>query len=139
MIQIFQISNFRFRDRKHGYVALLTVIILSAVATVIATSLLLLGLGHSRSALSENQTTQAKAAADGCTEEALRQIRLSSSYTASNVAINFTGSSCTYTVVAGTTGSITATGTSGNNIRKVTIDLSARTPNIVFTKWQETP
>ena len=119
-----------------GYIALLTVIIMGAVATVIATSLVLLGLGYSRSSLSESQAASAKSAADACTESALVQIRLSSSFTGSG-NLTLSGSTCVYTVANTVTSSIVATGVSGNSTRRVTVDLSSRSPNIVFTKWQE--
>lgn len=119
-----------------GYVALLTVIIMGAVVTVIATSLVLLGLGHSRSSLSESQAASAKSAADACTESALVQIRLSSSFTGSG-NLTLSGSTCTYTVANTVTSSIVAVGVSGNSTRRVTVDLSSRTPTIIFTKWQE--
>lgn len=123
-----------------GYVALMTVIVLGVVATVVATSLVILGLGHSRSALSENQTAQAKVAADACSEEALKQISLSSSYTGTGNLTLSTGVGCSYTVTntGGPSRQITSSGTSGPNIRKETITITAVTPNIVFSSWQET-
>ena len=138
-----QISKSEYRKAgSGGYVALMTVIVLGMVATVIATSLVLLGLGHSRSALSENQSTQAKSAADACAEEALRQIRVTPAYTGINVAgPTLVGSTCTYTVTntGGNNRQITTTGIAGNNTRKVSISITALTPNIVFSSWQETP
>lgn len=122
--------------KNSGYVALLTVIIMGAVVTVVATSLVLLGLGHSRSSLSESQAASAKSAADACAESALVQIRLSSSFTGSGNLV-LAGSTCTYTVANTITSSIVATGVSGNSTRRVTVDLFLRTPTIVFTKWQE--
>ncbi|MEI6228436.1 MAG: hypothetical protein WCP11_00185 [Candidatus Saccharibacteria bacterium] len=119
-----------------GYVALLTVVILGVVAAVIATSLVLLGLGHSRTALSEVQSASAKAAADSCAEEGLKQIRLSASYTGTG-SLTLSNATCTYSVSASATSSVTATGISGNVTRRVTIDISSRTPSLVFTKWQE--
>ena len=122
--------------RSNGYVALLTVIILSAVVTVIATSLVLLGLGHSRTALSEVQSASAKVAADSCAEEALKQVRLVASYTG-NGNLTLLNSTCMYSVTANATSSVTATGVSGNTTRRVIIDIQSRTPSIVMTKWQE--
>lgn len=121
---------------ESGYVALLTVIIMGAVVTVIAASLVLLGLGHSRSSLSESQAASAKSAADACIESALVQIRLSSSFTG-NGSLTLSGSTCTYIVSNTVTSSIVAVGVSGSSTRRVTVDLSSRSPNIIFTKWQE--
>ena len=124
------------QSAKRGYVALMTVIILSVVATVVATSLVLLGLGYSRTALSESQSAMAKSAADACAEDALRQIRLVSSF-GGNGGLTLTNATCTYVVSSNATGSVIAIGYSGNITRRVTIDISARIPNIAFTKWQE--
>jgi hypothetical protein len=112
------------------------VIVLGAVVTMIATSLVILGIGHSKSALSEFQSASAKVAADSCADEALKQIRLSSSFTGSGNLV-LSNSTCTYAVTNNSTASVTSVGLSGNSTRRVTIDISARTPSIIFTKWQE--
>ena len=129
------IKNNFIDSRSSGYVAILTVIILGIVVTVIATNLVLLGLGHTRSSLSESQSASAKSAADACTEAALKQIKIVPAFIGSG-GLTLSGSTCTYTVSAAVTSSITATGLSGNSTRRVVVDLLSRTPNIVFTKWQ---
>ena len=129
-------NNYLQNSDNSGYIAILTVMILGVVVTIIASSLVLLGLGHTRSSLSESQSASAKAAADACTETALKQIRLLPTFTGSG-NLTLSGSTCTYTVIAATVSSITSTGISGNSTRRVTVDLSSRTPNVIFTKWQE--
>jgi len=119
-----------------GYIALMTVIIMGVIVSVIATSLVLLGLGHSRTSLSEIQSANARLAADACTEDALRQIRLSPTFTG-NGSLTLDNATCSFTVQNTTTFSITSTGVSGNSTRRVEVDLSARTPSILITKWQE--
>jgi len=119
-----------------GYIALITVIVLGVVVSVVATSLVLLGLGYSRTSLSEMQSASAKSAADACIEDALRQVRLSSSFTGTG-NLTLTNASCSYTVTNATTSSIVSFGISGNVTRRVTVDISSRTPTILFTKWQE--
>lgn len=122
--------------RETGYIAMLTVVILGVVVTVITTSIVLLGLGHTRSSLSENQSSIAKSMADTCAEIALKQIRLNPAFTGSG-NLSLSGATCNYTVISAVTSSISSTGVSGNSTRRVTIDLSSRVPSIVFTKWQE--
>jgi Tfp pilus assembly protein PilX len=130
-------TNLKFKKmNQSGYVALLTVIVLGVVVTVITTSIVLLGLGQERTSLSESQSVSAESAADACTEMALKQIRLVASYTGSGSLI-LSGSTCTYTVSNVTVASILVTGISGDSTHRVIVDLSSRTPNIVFTKWQE--
>ena len=123
---------------KNGYVALVTVIVLGSVATLVASTLLLLGLGHTRTALTESQSIQARASADACVEESLRQLRLSSSFTGTGNLI-LSGSSCSYNVVntGGSTRQIITSGISGNSTRRNTVDVLSLSPNIVFNKWQE--
>ena len=123
-------------SNNSGYIALLTVIILGVVVTVVATSLVLLGLGHTRTSLSEIQSASAKSAADSCAEEALKQIRLSASFVG-NGNLTLSGSTCSYVVISASTSSVIATGVSGNSTRRVIVDISSRTPSIIFTKWQE--
>jgi hypothetical protein len=123
-------------NNHSGYVALLTVLVLGVIATTVATSLVLLGLGHTRTSLSEIQSASAKTAADACVDDALRQIKLTPSFTG-NGSLTMPNSSCNYTVINSSTSSISATGISGNVTRRVTVDLSARAPNIIYTKWQE--
>lgn len=119
-----------------GYVALMTVLILGVVASVIATSLVMMGLDHSRTALSESRSAIAKSAADACIDDALRQIRLVPSY-AGTGNLTLADATCSYTVIAASTSSITAMGISGNSTRRATVNLSARMPNIVISKWEE--
>lgn len=121
-----------------GYVTLLTVLIVSAVGVAIASSLLLLGLGSSRSSLSLQQSKQAGALADACVEEALQQIRFSTSYSGT-ATLSFGTSSCTYlvTVGGGENRNIESTGTVGAVVRRVEVDLSQINPKIVVSSWQE--
>lgn len=119
-----------------GYISLIAVTVIGAVVTVVAMGLVLLGLGHTRTSLSEIQSANALAAANSCAEEALNQIGLSSIYTGTG-GLTLANATCTYTVIAASTSSIVATGVSGSVTRAVDIDLSARSPSITFTSWQD--
>jgi prepilin-type N-terminal cleavage/methylation domain-containing protein len=72
-----------------GYVALITVLVLGAVGAAVAATLVLLGLSSSRTSFALEQSNQAKALANACAEEALQQIRDSSSFTGSAVVTRF--------------------------------------------------
>lgn len=123
---------------KQGFITLLSVLILSAIATTVATSLLLLGLASSRTSFTVEQSKQAQALVDACAEEALQQIKDD---------INFSGpgslllgqSSCDYTVTdtGGENRTVTATATVGTVVRKVSISIDAINPAINITSWQE--
>jgi len=70
---------------KKGYVVLLSILIVGAVGMAVTVSLLLLGLGSSRTSFAYEQSGYAKSLASACAEEALQQVRDSTSFTGSGV------------------------------------------------------
>ncbi len=124
--------------RSSGYIVLITVLVIGAIGAAIATSVIWLGLGSSKSSLALEQSNQAKALANACSEEALQQIRDSTPYTGSG-NLTLGQGTCSYTVTSGTgqNRTITATGTVGTILRKVTITIDAINPAINVTSWQE--
>lgn len=123
---------------KRGYVALITVLVTGAVGVAITVSLLLLGLGSSRTSFALEQSNQAKALANACAEEALQQISDSTPYTGTG-SLTLGQGTCTYTVTSqgGQNRTITASGTVGTVVRKVKVIIDKITPNINMTTWQE--
>lgn len=121
-----------------GYIALISVLVVGAVATAIAVSILLLGLNFSRSGFSLESSQTAKAYANACAESALQQIRNTSAYTGSG-GLSFVYGTCTYTVTntGGNTRKIIVSGTVGTVVRRVQISISAINPLIVVSSWQE--
>lgn len=130
-----QQSDNKYRE---GFIALLTVLVVGAVGVVITVSLLLLGLGSSRSSFSLEQSNQAKALANACAEEALQQIRDSTPFSGTG-SLTLGQGSCTYTVTkhTGQNRTITASGTVGTIVRKITIAVNNITPNMTFASWTE--
>jgi hypothetical protein len=124
--------------KSAGYVALITVIVAGAVAGAIVVSLLLLGLGSSRSSFSLEQSNQAKALANACAEEALQQIRDSIPFEGTG-GLTLGQGSCSYTVtdLGGHDRTITASGSVGIIVRKVSLAIDKITPEINLTSWQE--
>lgn len=125
---------------NRGFITLISVLIVGAVGTAIATSLILLGLGSSRTSFAIEQSNQAKALANACAEEALQQIRDSTPYTGSG-NLSLGQGACTYTVTSqgAQDRTITASGTVGTIVRKVKIIINKINPNIVVVSWQELP
>jgi len=123
---------------KKGYVALITVLITGAIGVAIATSLLLLGLGSSRTSFALEQSNQAKALANACAEEALQQIRDSTPFTGTG-SLTLGQGTCGYTVVndGGENRTVTASGTVGTVVRKIKIIVNTINPAINLTSWQE--
>ncbi len=122
---------------ERGYIVLLTVLIVGAVAASIASSLLFLGTDASRQANVKDRSAQAMAMADACAEEALEKIRAAGTFTGIG-SIIFDNGSCSYNVVntGGTNRQVTASSTVETVIRKVKITLDKVKP-LNVTLWQE--
>lgn len=121
-----------------GYITLLSTLFLVAIGGVVAGSLILLGLGSSKTSLALDQSNQAKALVNACAEEALQQIRDSAVFTGTG-SLTIGQGTCSYTVTSGggENRTITASGTIGTLVRKVTITINAVTLSINVTSWQE--
>ena len=91
-------SNLHHSHRSGGYIALITVLVTGAVGVAITVSLILLGLGSSRTSFSLEQSNQAKALANACSEEALQQIRDSTPFTGTG-NLTLGRGTCAYAVV----------------------------------------
>lgn len=130
----------RFADKKSGLVALVTVLVTGAVGLAVAVSLVLLGLGSSRTSLILSQSVTARAYADSCAEEALQKLR-ESVYYAGSETIALSEGSCQIQPVLGTPGNfnrtIQTTGTVGTIVRKVEVIVSEIQPTINITSWEE--
>jgi shikimate 5-dehydrogenase len=135
-------SHKNLSDQDEGYrgfTTLLLVLITGTVGSAIAISLVLSGLGYSRSSLVINQSDEAKALADSCAEKALEDIRenLTSSGT---VNLSLGQGACSYTITPGIgeARTIDATGTSGTVVRNTRVVIDAIKPKINTVSWQET-
>ncbi len=121
-----------------AYVTLITMIITAAIGTAIAASVILLGLGASRSGFSLQQSAQARGLANACIEEAMQQLRSFTPFTGTGSLAMGQGS-CNYTVISGGAQNRTATssGTVGTVVRKVKAIINKINPAITVVSWQE--
>jgi len=126
------------RAGEAGYIALISVLITSAAATAICLSLLQTGTDSQRSILIEQQSKQARSLAVACAEEAMQVIHDNIAYSGTNTLILGRGS-CTYiiAVTAGSTRSLSASGTVGNVVRKIQAYATINSTSISITSWQE--
>ncbi|MBI4272838.1 hypothetical protein HY621_03225 [Candidatus Uhrbacteria bacterium] len=121
-----------------GFILLLSVLLIGVVGLAIVTSILLLGTNSSRTSFTLEQSNHAKAIANACAEEAMEQIRDSTSFTGSG-NLSFSRGTCSYTVTSqgGQNRTVTASSTVSTIIRKVKVIISSITPTITVTSWQE--
>ena len=131
--------SYKLKANSSGFITLISVLIVGAIGVAIATSLLILGLGGSRSSFALVQSNQAKSLANACAEEALEKLRESVYYTG-NATINFSIGSCQIQTIGGTGNTnrtLQTVGTVGTIQRKIKIVISSIHPVPVLTSWQE--
>lgn len=122
---------------KAGYITLISTLIVGAIGAATAVSLLLLGLGSSRTSFAIEQSAKARGLVSACAEEALRQIKASSNFAGSG-SLSLGSGTCSYTVQKGSGQNriITASGVAGTIMRKIRIVIDRVKP-IRVVSWQE--
>jgi len=124
--------------REAGYVALITVIIVGAVATTAGVALLDTGADAQRSALIELQSKEARNLAAACAEEALQVVHDNIAYSGTNnLSMGLGGCTYTVSVTSGTVRTIIASGTVDNVVRKLQLSVTIGSSSISVTSWQE--
>ncbi|MEK7631850.1 MAG: hypothetical protein AAB445_03220 [Patescibacteria group bacterium] len=126
-----------FARKPKAFITLISVLILGAVGVAIALSLVLLGVGASRSAFASGQSVQAKNLANACAETALNTIRSTPAFTGT-IPLTLGAGTCSATITntGGTTRLVVASGTVGTVVRRVSITVATVAP-VTLTSWQE--
>jgi hypothetical protein len=121
-----------------GYIALMAILIVGAVALSVGLALLTTGTDSQRSALVSQRSTQARSLANACAEEALQQIYALASFTGTN-NLTLGQGSCTYTVTntGGNNRLIDTVGTVDDVVRKVKVYVTITSSSLSITSWQE--
>ena len=88
------------KTMKNGYVALITVIVVSVVVLAITVSITSMGVGEIKSSLDYKKGREAEKIADFCSEEAMLKIRDDASYSGSTIFGD--GHSCQINVTGNT-------------------------------------
>lgn len=127
-----------YNKNSNGYVLLISVLVIGAVGIAVSTSLILLGLGASRTSSSLEAAQKAKALANSCAEEGLKEIQNNTSYTGNGTVVDG-ANSCSFVVTdtGGQTRLVVATATVRSVTRRVNVVVSAVTPRVSVASWQE--
>ncbi len=123
---------------QEGYIALLSTLVIGAVALSVTVAVLLMGTVSQQAILAEQRSVQARGLANACAEEALQQIHDNTTFTGTN-SVTITGESCSYTVAStsSSTRTITTNCTIGSVVRKVQVYVTIASSSISITSWQE--
>ncbi|MFA4954788.1 MAG: hypothetical protein WC641_05750 [Patescibacteria group bacterium] len=126
--------------KKHpGYIALISVLILTAIGLVIVTGLLNRSISSSQVSQLEDYTLRAQAAAAACAEHALIKLKDSTAY-AGNETFRLGLDDCRVLSVTGSgdaNRTITTTSTVGGAARKIYVDIATVNPTMSIRSWQE--
>lgn len=130
-----------FSRVRDGYVFLVTVLIIGVIATVTATSLMLLGWAAEQNGQLVAQSSQAFENAQTCVEQALRNLRYDPAYVGSGT-ITLTYGSCKLRAIAGQGNDervICSEGINGQNTRRLEVTISRLYPSVIVRSWREVP
>jgi len=130
-------SVLRLYDKKKGFTILLSILIISVIATVIAISLVIFGMSARRTSFAQEQSYNAQTYAEACAEEALQKIHESNPFTGMG-SLSFSYGTCNYTVTktGGQSRTIATDATVGTIVRKIAITLDKIKPTIRIISWQ---
>ena len=130
------IKSFR-KEFTKGYIALISVILISAIGTAIMVSVIASGITASKTDLSLQQLGGARSLANSCTEEALQKI-LETGTTSSSGNLAIASGTCTYLVFkSGSNITINSTGLIGTVTSKIKVVISTTSPSILLSSWEE--
>jgi len=126
---IFQLDN-------RGVAALLTVLIVSAAALLMAFSASVLGLGDADMSYTEQKGNQSLSLANGCVEESLRQLQLNSNW--NGTTLNLSDGSCIINVSSsGSARTINVLASADNFNKKILVEASVSSSLVRVVSWQE--
>ena len=126
--------------KQSGTIALISLLIITAVTLAIGLSLNLLGLDEMRMGFRGSQSSQAFHVAESCLEEALMRLKRDANYTGGNLSIG--NGSCNIIITAdGNQRTITVSGNIDQLIRKIQTTVNVLNNGTTFgnetISWQE--
>lgn len=126
-------------SKEQGYIALISVIIISALVVLIASSANLLSISESDMGLQENQAWEAFYLATACAEDALMKLKDNLKY-GGNETLTFDNGTCTILSLEGSANKdriIKVASTAYNQTRKIKIEINKVNPDMEIKSWQQ--
>ncbi len=118
---------------------LLTVLVIGAIASAAATSLVLLGIARQQSSLTSSQSAQAMEMARVCIERGLRSLRADLAYDG-GMKVTLSEGTCILHHLGGggnTDRVLCAEGTSTNAVRRLEVNVRRVLPSTLIASWEE--
>jgi hypothetical protein len=126
----------RLANNQRGYIALIAVLIISAVTLAIGLSLNTFGIQETQSGLLKQQSVQSSAFADSCLDEAYLRLERDNSYAGGK--LNLDVSSCTITIsIDGNDRIITAASDASGVMRQLESRVTVTGGSVTVHYWKE--
>jgi len=122
-------------ETSSGFIALVTVLIIFAIALLIGLSVSLLSIGEATMGLEKTQSSQAYFLANLCAEQALMKLKENINYSGGEI-IDSEGGNCQIFSIEGNW-VIKVLGNFQNQIKKIKIVVSQVNPQMIISSWQE--
>jgi len=126
--------------KRTGFVALLSMLIISAVATTIAVGLLLRSIGENQMAITNDLSQRAQLAATSCAEYGLQQLGNSNSYAGNATLTVDSGDTCHIGIPGGsgnTSRTLVTTSTILDVTQTINIRITSLRPQLKISSWQD--
>ena len=125
-------------EGNRGVIALITVLIVLAIALVISLSAGLLSVSESQMGLQKNQFSQSYYLANLCTEKALMELKENSSFPGEEINDIISNGSCTSTVSSGgSSWTVDVLADFYNQRKRIRTIVSQINPQMIIDSWQE--
>jgi len=121
-----------------GYIALISVLIISATILLIAIGVSQFGISQSKMTIQKSQASESYYLAQACAENALMKLKEDLGYRGNEV-LNIEGNSCTVLPVEGSGNKNRLVKTSSNaynQTRKIKIEINRVNPTMNIKSWQ---
>lgn len=124
---------------QSGYILLISILVIGAIASAILSSLLLLGISANQVSFSVQQASQSLANAQACAEYGLMKLRQTPSY-AGNEFVTIGTNQCEILPIGGIGNNnrvLCAEGKVGDSVRRLEIVINQVLPQTKIYSWQE--
>jgi len=124
-----------------GFVAIVTLVLMTALVTILAYSAGNLGLGELQMSYTAQKGLEALSVADGCVDEVLRRFRLNANYgiSAGTLVYTLNYGTCSVDVVdlGGGQRRATVTGTTAQYNKKIEVVVQTSATDVTIVSWTE--
>lgn len=122
---------------KKGFIAVTTILIISAVVLGIATTVALVSIGEGQASFALTKGEDSWHFIEGCAEDALLKIRANASYAGGT--ITRPEGTCSVTIVVGSPNTATVTTQDTKYKRTVQIQYTRSATGVTMSSWKEIP